>query len=598
MPKCLQRMLITRQEVVNYMDLTLVKDILLEEGLGVPILNALIPNVDTYEVLLLQPHGDIEADVSGVRNRNHTLAIDQYGQFLEDANEKQADLVITPEYSMPWSVLETMIKEKQGPAHGKLWALGCESIKISELDALKLALASVATIIYESLDSASPKFVSPLAYVFKAPITANLDESRTVILVQFKTKAMGGSVDFENSLIQKGTHLYQFGGGDDCIKLVSLICADAFAFEDKIAKKIRDRALILHIQLNPDPRHVSFLACRHKLLGYSRDETEILCLNWASDVIMKINGQDKSWKTIAGSAWYLKTKNLDESDDTLCANHRLGLYYTYLQPHRSHALFFNYEPATYLLTATKAAHVDVLGPEPKRTGPKLTRTCTWDNEVNEWVELGTIEDGFSTLVDESIDAQSTIKRIADTNPFNAERILALSAGEINQNGWYKVELLDSCVIKLPEVVQRVTFAQDIHEDAIKFRTSRLQRFSRLWNILEQNDLPPSISDLKGDFEFQWSLDFPQQNVISSIEKLATVIYMGEDCTIPQIEKTVACVESFIYKSSSGIDQCLSAQQRFHVWYRDDTGQIVPYKPYRNLNYVQTVDESPFDIGRE
>lgn len=591
-------MLITRQGVVNYMELTLVKDILLDEGLGVPTLNALIPNVNTYEVLLLQPHGDIEADVSGVRNSNHTLAIDQYGQFLEDANEKQADLVITPEYSMPWSVLETVIKDKQGPAHRKLWALGCESIKISELDALKSVLASEATVIYESLDSASSKFVSPLAYVFKAPIIDNLDESRTVILVQFKTEAMGGSDDFENSVIQKGTHLYQFGGGDDCIKLVSLICADAFAFEDMIAKKICDSALILHIQLNPDPRHVSFLACRQKLLGCSRDETEILCLNWASDVIMKINGQDKSWKTIAGSAWYLKTEDFDESDDKLCANHRLGLYYTYLQKHRSHALFFNYEPATYLLTATKAAHIGVQGAAPKRTGPKLTRTCTWDNKANEWVVLGTIEDGFSTLVDESIDAQSAIKQIADSNPFNAERILALSAGAINQSGWYKVKFLDSCVIGLSEVVQRVTFAQDMHEDAIKFRTSRLQRFRRLWNIIVQNDLPPSINDLKGDFEFQWSLNYPQQNVRSSSEKLATVIYMGEDYTIPQIEKTIALVESFIYESSSDVNQCISAQQRFHVWYRDDADKIVPYKQYRHLNYDQTVDESPLYFGRE
>ncbi|WP_091933336.1 hypothetical protein [Methanolobus profundi] len=580
------------------MDVIPVKEILLENRLGNPTLNALISNVDTYEVLLLQPHGDIEADENGVRNRDHTLAINQYSLFLEDANKKQADLLITPEYSMPWSVLETVIKEGQGPTNGKLWALGCESIKISELDALKSALDSVATVIYEPLDSFSPKFVSPLAYVFKAPIAANLEESRTVILVQFKTEAMGDVDHFENIGMQKGTHLYLFGGDDASIKLVSLICADAFGFEDTIAKKIHDRALILHIQLNPNPRHESFLACRSNLLRYSRDETEILCINWASDVIMEINGQDKSWKTIAGSAWYLKTKDFDESDHRLCANHRLGLYYTYLQPHRSHALFFNYEPATFLLTATKVAHIGVPGSASKRTGPRLTRTCTWNNEANKWIVLDAVDDGFSTLVDEGIDAQSAIKQIADTNPFNAERIMALSSGEINKNRWYEVKSLDSCVIELPEVVRRITFAQDMHEDAIKFRTSRLQRFSRLWNIIEQNDLPPSINDLKGDFEFQWSPNNPQQNIKSSIEKYATVIYVGEDSTIPQIEKTVTRVNSFIYESSSDINQCISAQQRFHIWYRDNNDQIVLYEPHRNLNYDQTGDESPVDIGRE
>lgn len=579
------------------MDVIPVKDILLEEGLGVPTLNALISNVDTYEVLLLQPHGDIEADINGVRNRNHTFAINQYSQFLKDANERQADLVITPEYSMPWSVLERVIKEEQGPAKGKLWALGCESIKISELDALKSALASVTTVIYEPLDSASPKFVSPLAYVFKAPITDNLDELRTVMLVQFKTEAMGDSDHFENIGMQKGKHLYQFGGDNDSIKLVSLICADAFKFEDRIAKKIHDRALILHIQLNPNPRHESFLECRSKLLRYSGDATEILCLNWASDVIMKINGQDKSWKTIAGSAWYLKTKDFDESDDRLCANHRLGLYYTYLQPYRSHTLFFNYEPAIYLLTTTKVVHIGVLGCESKRTGPRLTRTCTWDNEANEWVVRGTIEDGFSTLVDESIDAQRAIKQIADTNPFNAERILALSAGEINQNDWYTVKLLDACVIGLSEVVLRVTFAQDRHKDAKKFRTSRLQLFSRLWNILERNKLPPSVRDLEDGFKFQWSQGFPHQNVASLIGKRATVIYMGENYDISQIKDMIACVESHIIKSSSDVDQCLSALQRFHVWYRDKNDKIDAYEPYRHLRYDQIVD-NPLDIGRQ
>lgn len=591
-------MLIIRVGVVNCMDVIPVKEELLKEGLGDPILNALIPNSATYKVLLLQPHGDIEADASGIRNRDRTLATNQYGKFLEDANEKQADLVITPEYSVPWSVLETVIMNKQGPADGILWALGCESIKISDLNALKLALASVATVIYESFDSSSSsKFVSPLAYVFKAPINANLDESRTVILVQFKTEAMGGSDSLENFEMQTGTRLYQFGGGD-YIKLVSLICADAFELNDTIAKKIHARALILHIQLNPDPRHISFLACRKKLLGYSRDETEILCLNWASNVIMKINGQANSWKTIAGSAWYLKSKEFDESDLTLCANHRLGLYYTSLQKHRSHALFFNYEPATYLLTATKVSHEGVQGAAPKRTGPRLTRTCTWDYEANEWVERSAIDDGFSTLVDESIDAQSAIKQIADSNPFNAERILALSAGEINQNSWYKVKFLDSCVIGLSEVIRRVTFVQDINVDAIKFRISRLKRFGHLWKILEQHTLPPSIDDLEGNFKFQWSLAFPQQNIKSSIGKLATVIYMGEECTIPQVKEKVECVESFMRDSFSDDDQYSQAIERFHVWYRNDDGDIVAYEPHRNLGCDRTVDKFSFDYVRE
>jgi hypothetical protein len=41
--------------------------------------------------------------------------------------------VITPEYAMPWETLAAAISKGVAPAEGKLWALGCESIKYSEL---------------------------------------------------------------------------------------------------------------------------------------------------------------------------------------------------------------------------------------------------------------------------------------------------------------------------------------------------------------------------------------------------------------------------------------------------------------------------------
>ena len=65
------------------MDITPVADILLENALKTPILNALIPNVDNYTMLALQPDGDIEASAEGVRSRDRDLATKQVGKFLE-----------------------------------------------------------------------------------------------------------------------------------------------------------------------------------------------------------------------------------------------------------------------------------------------------------------------------------------------------------------------------------------------------------------------------------------------------------------------------------------------------------------------------------
>jgi len=580
------------------MEIKPVAELLLDNALETPILNALTPNEDNYTVLALQPNGDIEASAEGVRSRNRILATNQFSKFLEYAKETQADLVITPEYSMPWNVLCEAISGGNGPVQGKLWALGCESIKISELESLKERLAPFASVIYEPLDSSSTRFVSPLAYIFVSPSAQDNGEAKTVVIVQFKTHAMGDVDHFEINGMQKGNYIYQFGGNEQNLKLISLICADAFALSDEIAAAIHDRALILHIQLNQNPRNEWFCGCRERLLRYAGDATEVLCLNWSEDVIMSISGDRREWKNIAGSAWYLKAREYDNRDDTLNSNHRQGLYYTWLQPYRSHALFFNYKPSIFLFNATKVAHIGVPGPVSRRRGPQLIKTCNWNGEENRWVEKNTADDAFSTIAKESGNAQTEIKRIADANPLEVERLLALSAGEIEYNDWYKVDLLDSCVIDSSEIILRITFAQDTHTKAMRFRTARLRRCSRLWEIINSEDLPPALSDLKSGFGFRWSLDSPHQNVKSTSGKHATVIYMGEECSLTHIEATEKRIANFLHRSFSDIDQSLSAQQRFHIWYRDETGALILYDPLRNVNFAQTGERSPVDIGRE
>lgn len=584
------------------MDIKPVADILLENALKTPILNALIPNADNYTVLALQPQGDIDVSAEGVRSRDRVLATRQFGKFLEYAKETQADIVITPEYSMPWEVLSAAISEGRGPVQGKLWALGCESIKFNELESLKQSLAPYATVIYEPLDPRSTRFVSPLAYIFVSPLATNNGVAKTVVLVQFKTHAMGDPDHFEFNRMLQGTRVYQFGIN---LKIVSLICSDAFEFTDEIAAAIYDRTLILHIQLNQNPRHECFHGCRERLLRYSGDATEVLCLNWAEGVIMSISGQRNHWNNIAGSAWYLKTREFefDNRDITLCSNHKQGLYYTWLQPCRSHALFFNYKPAIFLFNATKVVHIAVPGSVSRRRGPQLIKTCNWNNEDGCWIEKTTTDDGFSAIVSESGNAQTEITRIADSNPLEVERILALNAGEIKSNegwnkDWHKVHLLDSCRIDSSEIIRRVTFAQDTHEQAVRFRTARLRRCSRLWEIINNEELPPALSDIKSGFIFKWSHNSPHQNVESTSGKPATVIYMGEECSLKQIEATERHMADFLHKSSSDINQSLSAQQRLHIWYCNQTGAVIPYKSHRYVKIDQTGDRSPFDIGRE
>ncbi len=581
------------------MEIIPVSEVLVGLGFDLPNLNVLLPNVDNYKVLLLQPRGSIEVSGGGVRNRDRGLAHRQYAKYLEDAYHVGADLVVTPEYSMPWKSLRDALKSGVVPAQGKLWALGCESIKYSKLEALRDELPDSVRVIFEPLIADNERFVSPLAYVFNAPLMDGSGEERIVVLVQFKTHPMGDTNHFEVNALQRGTQIYRFGGGDGDLKLVSLICADVFAFEDVHAKDIYDRALILHIQLNPEPRHVRFLGCRKRLLEFSGDATEILCLNWAREVHSWDGGVEKLWHNIAGSAWYLKSKEYDEGDTTLCNNHRRGLYYTWLQLYRTHALFFNYKPASYLLTTTKVAHIGVPGAASRRRGPQLIKMSIWDDVSTAWKEQATVEDGFSCIVGESGNAKNNVKRIADANPLAAERVLALCAGKIGvEDSWHTVRKMDSFVIGTSEVIYRITFSQDTDENAREFRVARLKRCACLWEILTAGDsLPPALSDFKDGFTLEWIYNSPHQNAISANGQRATVIYMGEESSDSQIEATAKRAAEYLRRGPLDPDKSRSAIQRIAVWYRKGS-EIALYDCHRHVQIDKTGEASEFDMRRQ
>lgn len=575
-----------------------VSEILSNAGYNVPLLNALIPNEKNYRVLLMQPKGDIEASSTGVRNRKQTLAHNQFKQFLIRAKRCNADLVITPEYSLPWDTLIEMIKTCSGPQEGGLWALGCESIKLQELKEIKKELEPTVTILYEDLDEDLNRFIDPLVYVFLSEQIHSKGEKKFVMLVQFKTYPMGDDDHFEINNLQCGSKIYRFGDEKN-LNLVSLICSDVLNFNDNHGKEIYDRTLIIHIQLNKKPRQAQFRGYRERLLRYAGDETEIICLNWARNVCQWSGEISKSWHNIAGSAWYLRPSEFDDRDQTLCTNHRRGLYYTWLNPRRVHALFFNYNAAIFLLEATKVAHMGVIASSSRRRGPQLIESCIWStNDIN-WVKREKADDEFSNEVHECGEVAENIKVIAEDNPITVERILALSAGQVgNQEKWYRVRNLDSFNIDESEVIKRVTFCHDPHEEARSFRVARLKRCGHLWNILKvENNLPPSLTDLNRGFNIEWIYDYPHQNVKSESGQRATVIYMGEEVSKSILEETHKRVAENLHYSYIDSDASLTAKQRLAVWFRED-GATCLFDSKKYVNIDQTNDKSEFDIGRE
>lgn len=142
-------------------------------------------------------------------------------------------LVISPEYSCPKEILYKLIEHKSFPDEGKLWILGSESLKVSELNLIlqKIDKKDNVTWICEEkiLNSKNDsKFLDPLFYFFK---TKNYSGSMIdVVLIQFKCSPMGGD-DFEKKRLLLGEVVYILRNKNSSINLFSLICSDSLEFD-------------------------------------------------------------------------------------------------------------------------------------------------------------------------------------------------------------------------------------------------------------------------------------------------------------------------------------------------------------------------------
>jgi hypothetical protein len=573
--------------------------LLSEAGFSAPDLHVLNPNEENYSALLFQPQGDIEADTKGVRHANATLAGKQFSTFLKIAAADMASLVVTPECSMPWHVLEDALEKGIIPAARAVWVLGCESITLEQLAEFQRRLSKTATVIYEQLAPQAGRFLDPVVYVFSTAGLKGTPAPAILVVVQFKTSTMGDKQHYETNNLQTGTRLYYFGNGTTQIRLATIICSDSFAFTDKHSTELYDRTLLIHIQLNKSPRQAQYRQYRDKFLQFKGDETEILCLNWARGVNDRTEGKCDCWGNISGSAWYLRPNEFNIDDTVLSANHRKGFYYTWLQDLRCHALFFCYAPAIYTITATKVAHCAVIASKSFRTGPVLTSARIWDNGTLRWIEAASMDDGFSAIARICGDACTDISTLASVNPFCAERALALCAGSVDVTDWYTVKKLDSCQIDKSEVVRRVTACQDTDPEAAQFRTRRLRNAHRVATALKTSP-PAALSDLQAGFKFDWSAQSPHTNIVSqdAAKRRATAIYLGDEHTMESVEEIAAKAADHIGQWEKTADGIVEAKQRLAVWFRDGQGNDVQFGRHRYTGYDEPHTDSPVDIGRD
>lgn len=373
----------------NFVDIAVALN---KADLQLPTLNVLVPDSHFYEVLAIQPEGKIEANEDFIGHADHAAAASKFSAFLCLAIEKNCDLVLSPEYSCPWDVLGNAIAKNSLPKMGKIWALGCESITLAQLDKFISAHPNVVWI-KESIPTVTGQFFDVLAYITKTKKITG--EETDIIVLQFKTQPMGGDT-FERDHLICGRTIYIWHNPEEIIRLISLICSDALLFDDADMKKCGFSLhpyMIFHPQLTQDPHHVDYRTYRSRLFSRSlSDRYETMTLNWARGFTLP----DSPPNPYGGSAIYTKSSQFMTCDSRLDSNHQKGMFYTFWHAHRTELCFLSFDQHVFYYRAPKTMQ-DVVAVLAKRTGPEMRSLFSWDTPTGTWKDSAKADDGFDKL---------------------------------------------------------------------------------------------------------------------------------------------------------------------------------------------------------
>jgi hypothetical protein len=467
------------------------------------------PTYDTTRCIFFQCSGKVSANDS-VKNSDTDRSIKKFTEFFSIVKAQNIWLAVTPEYSCPWTVLlNTIANEDNFPSSGSLWALGCESITLSELKSYENATSNTIKWIYETpVENAEQLFLSPLVYVFR--IKSKAGEPSLCCLVQFKGHDMGGTI-FERDKLIKGTRRYLIHNPADAasINLLGIICAESLNFDYKILKP-NSPYLLLHIQLNLKPYHTKMIEYRNQIFDSNYGENcEIFSLNWARG--FAINDGDAS-NDYGGSAYLMRPSKLDQEpnfdDSSIDKNHLKGTYLTFSREYKYSSYVFHPQESIVIFDTTKVSQHHSPTVNCKRSGVVTNKVYVWK------------DDSFTEVssVDDELNSQYLECGGINLQPSKREKLLSMSTGELSvdsityhiQKGlpentlqtlrpscWHKSKNMNSYYLGADQNIQGTRFV--LQQSQIQKTNACLSNFYELKSIIDNPEFthyPEILSDYK------------------------------------------------------------------------------------------------------
>ncbi|MCZ4243976.1 hypothetical protein [Pedobacter punctiformis] len=465
-------------------------------------LNVLKRDTERYSALIYQHEGTLNATNERIGNSNDvTTKLKSYFELLRSTN---ADLGMTPEYSCPWNIMISIIAEQdQWPSDGKLWVVGLESLKKSDLTATIANLENDNVCLYfdREVIKDTKRFVDPIAYLFRANIKG---EDKLLVILQFKTHHMGtwGPGVIERDNMVKGREIYILRNDEESVNLLTVICSEAMNLHQNLdtAVKLRLRwvdtpFLILNPQANPQPAHSDFIAFRNNILNGERKE--ILGLNWNN--VSKIDNASLVQNKSSRSGYYVKSNEIDfTAIKRIRGNHKLGMYYFFFGKDR-HAFLLNSTCNAFLIENTSVNIIAGTGPQRRRDGPQVINSYIFSDDKLEEV---------TDICDSHISYMGDLgcKTTALLNPegcvIEKEMLACLCSADVDSRyhrGWASVDKLSSVkILDAVEVNRRITVAEDLSAESVRARKDYLEAIEVLNNDIlpDKEHLPKALEGIK------------------------------------------------------------------------------------------------------
>lgn len=557
------------------------------EGFTPAPLDLLVPDNEPVRFVLLQHRGDLQADERGIGNTDTDSASTKILALIEHVVKLKPapSLLATPEYSVPWTVIDRILSDGLIPEVGKIWILGCESITP---DDLRNRIAQHADVIWyselDTLDIGQKTFLDPIIMIFREE--PDDEQSRTCISLQFKTKPMGGAEGQleRDHLIRGRTQYYIKNIGQESVRLVPLICADSLDFihSDELDDSLFVPHLMLHLQCTPDVFRAVLKEYRDHI--YQTNEGVrygCITLNWARGT--SLNGDSSAWH-FGGSGLYERPPwgndtQPRQNDEIVDSNHNKGVYLKFCDELRFIAYYLSPTEELFDIQTSKIyQELSTAGID--RAGVQGVEVLSWDETSLSWQPISHVKDG----VDESIQtAGIDTLSLLDNTPTNRERLLAFSTGNVDyRKYWHRPRHMQSYQVAPASEIPGGTLVRLRNEQAVDIDRT-LQQFATLeMTILNDYDMYPNeFGDLakRGSTQLGMNLDVDGQyssNLeVNGESANGAMIFLG-DSSEPRAKEVYDKIVGELspnrvtvwFREAGNINQLTTPSRRFSEPYSD------------------------------